>query len=199
MSTQTLYNSGMFLGPSGTATAAVPQTDYAGLLSAIFGAGGAGLGAYANAQAGNRGQQFGGQLGLADLLQQNTNAANNANSQYLRDYEGQQVTNQATQQDAWRKLLSTEHTLNPSTMPNITPYAAKTPAPTAQLTQGAQSLRDQVMSRIVNGSGLPLPQTPQTYNPLSTVDPRLLKPGLGEKIGGVVSPILSGLGAIFGL
>jgi len=200
MSTQTLYNSGMFLGPSGTDTQQQDQTDPRQIdWGAILGGGGNAVAGIANAMAGNRGSQFSGQALLAQLLQNSTNSANAANSQYLNDYENQQKTNQATQQDAWRKLLSTEHTLNPSPMPNITPYAAKTPAQTGQMTQGAQALRDQVMSRLVNGSGLPTPVQPQTYNPLSTVNSNLLKPSTGESILGWLGPALGGLGHIFGL
>lgn len=193
MSTQTLYNGGMFLGPSGTGTPPVPTgIDWGGILSG----GGTAAAGIANAMANNRGDKFTGQALLAQLLQNSTNAGNAANSQYLTDYENQQKTNQATQQDAWRKLLSTEHTLNPTPMPNITPYAAKTPAPTGQMTQGAQALRDQVMSRLVNGSGLPLPTQPTIYNPLNTIDPKLLNASGGEKAAGIGGLIASGLGAI---
>lgn len=178
------------------ATQQTPDPYGEGFLANILGMGGQGLGAIANSQAGNRGAQFTGQLGLAQLLQNSVNSANNANSQYQTDSIAHQKSDDDTQQYAWRKLLSTEHLMNPQAMPNISKYATQAPAPTGQALQGAQSLRDQVMSRIVNGSGLPEPTAPKTYDPTQTVDPKLLQPGKAEKIGGWLSPILGGIGSV---
>src|ERR1043165_1589520 len=127
---------GKILGVAGGAIAA-PFTG--GLspaaLPGILGAGGAAVSALSQGSAQNRDAQFSGQLDLAQILAQNARDKNNANSQYLKDFASQQMTNQDTQQDGWRKLLSTEHALNPQAMPNVSPYAAKQSAPTGQVTQ----------------------------------------------------------------
>lgn len=173
------------LGAAGAA-AAVPFSGGASLtaLPSILGIAGAGLAGASQGAASNRGNKFEGQLGLQSLLMQRDQQ--NFQNSIAREQEGR-----AGATDAWRKLLSAQHTLSPAAMPNITPYAAAQRMPTDAERTGADALTAEVLKRLQGGNPIaPFQQSP------NGVDPSLLDPGLFERIAGYASPVLTGLSAL---
>lgn len=156
---------------------------WSGLLNAIPVVGpaiSAGLGAISHGQANNRGEKFAGQLDLQQLLMQRDQQ--NFQNSIAREQEGRTGAS-----DAWRKLLSAQHTLSPAAMPNITPYAAAQRMPTDAERAGADALTQEVLKRLQGGNPIgPFQQSPMT------VDPKLLNPGLFERIAGYAAPALNG-------
>lgn len=186
--------------------AAAPFTGGASLagLPAILGAGGAALGAFSGGQAQNRDAQYSGQMDLAQLLNQRemqrqqleANSQNDAFSQNLqRSQEGR-----ASGQDAWRKLLSAQHTMTPGAQPQLAgKYNVAPRQATGAETQGADAMTQEVMARLQGGNPIaPVTQRPVNlqYDPMSTVDPKLMKSGLLEKIIGIGGAGLSAYGAL---
>jgi len=153
-------------------------------LPAILGAGGAGLGAISQGQASNRGTKFEGQLALQNLLMQRDQQG--FNNSLLREQEGRTGAS-----DAWKKLLSAQHTLSPAAMPNLSPYGLPQRQATDAERTGADALTQQVLARLQGGN--PIPQFQQSPN---MVDPKLLDPGLFERIAGYASPFLTAYGAL---
>lgn len=146
---------------------AAPFTGGASLTSlpSILGAAGAGLGAISQGQASNRGEKFGGQMDLERLLMQ------------------RELTNNASRKDAYRGLLSAQRTINPAARPQLAgKYSIAPRQATGAELEGADALTREVMARLQGGPTQ------------STVDPKLLDPGLIERILGYASPVLSGLG-----
>lgn len=165
------------LGMVGGALAA-PFTGGASLIPTIAGAAGAGLGAIAQGKAQNRGAEFEGQLGLEQLLMQRDRDF--FNQQIAREQEGR-----AGSSDAFRKLLASQRVKSPGPRPQLSKYSiAPRQATEAELT-GADALTQEVLKRLQGGN----PITPPTMRPMS-VDPKLLKPGLFERIAGYASPAL---------
>lgn len=177
-------------GVSGLGLAGAGAAGGSGVLGAlggvkgIAGAAGRGLGAFAQGQANNRGQEFGGQLDLERLLMERDNQSFNQRIQ--REQEGR-----AGESDAWRKLLATQYAQGGrQALPNVSPYA--TPQrDLGGLGAGSDALMQQVMARLKGGNPIApvVDRAPQ-------VDPRLLKPGWGERIAGYASPALTLFGGL---
>ena len=159
--------------------AAAPFTGGASLLPTILGAAGAGLGAISSAKASNRGEKFGGQLGLEQLLMQRDQQFQNQS--IAREQEGRTGAS-----DAWKKLLSASHALSPGSRPHLSPYSVPSRGITGEEARGAGSLIDSSLGRLEGGN----PIAPVTQRPLS-VDPSLLDPGMLEKILGYAAPGLT--------
>ena len=176
---------GKIAGAVGAGVAA-PLTGGASLtaLPTILGAAGAGLGAISSGHASNRGQEFGGQLALQNLLMNRDQQA--FNNSISREQEGR-----ASATDAIKKLLGAQRILNPMQRPNVSPYSAPQRQYTDAERTGAQALSDEVMQRLQGGN----PIGPFVQSPMQ-VDPRLLKPGTLERIFGIASPILGAAGQI---
>jgi hypothetical protein len=166
--------------------AAAPFTGGGSLaaLPAILGAGGAALGAISQGKAQNRGAEFGGQLDLERLLMERD--AQFFNQNIAREQEGR-----AGASDAWRKLLSAQHTISPTPRPNVSPYSAAPRQATGAEMQGADALTQEVLARLTGGNPIAAP----TQRPLS-VDPKLLKSGWLEKLAGYGGAGLSAYGAL---
>jgi len=149
----------------------------------ISGAIGAGLGGLSQGQAQNRGNKFEGQLALQNLLMQRDQQG--FQNSLMREQEGRTGTS-----DAWRKLLSAQHMLNPAQMPSLSPYALPQRQASDAERTGADALTQQVLARLQGGNPIPsFQQSPMT------VDPKLLDPGIFERIAGYASPALSLYGA----
>lgn len=163
---------------------AAPLTGGASLtaLPTILGGAGAALGAASQGMASNRGSQFDGQLALQRLLMD-------------RDQQGQdlaiarQQEGRAGTSDAWRKLLSAQHTLSPGARPSLSPYSMAPRQATEAERSGADALTQEVMARLQGGN--PIPEVKQS--PLQ-VDPKLLKGSKTESILGWLSPALTAFG-----
>lgn len=157
----------------GASLAAIPAIDAIG----------AGLGAFSQGQAQNRGAKFQGQMDLEQLLMaRDQQGFNNA---IAREQEGR-----AGSSDALRKLFATGHLLNPGARPQLSPYSvAPRQASDAERT-GASALQAEVLARLQGGN--PIAQFQQ--RPLS-VDPKLLNAGVLERIFGAAAPVLTALGA----
>lgn len=183
---------GKVLGVAGAGLAA-PFTGGASLaaLGPILGAAGAGLGAASQAKANNRGEQYGGQLDLEQLLM--ARDSQNQNMNIAREQEGR-----AGQTDAFRKLLSAQHLLTPATQTHLSPYSATPRTATDAERGGADALTEQVLARLQGGNPIaPVESRPITANDAAfRVDPRLLQAGSGEQIGGWLSAILPSLGML---
>lgn len=179
-------NVGAGMVPGGSLATSALKAGMGGASGAL----GAGVGAMSQSAANNRGEKFSGQLDLERLLMERDQQIQN--QLLLREQDGR-----ASGADAWKKLLSAQHTLNPSAMPSVSPYAVARPGPTDATKQGAEALTAEVMTRLQGGNALPMPtQRPVTSNDEAfRVDPKLLDAGKGEKAGGWLSLLLGGLGA----
>ncbi len=172
---------GKVLGTVG-GVAAAPFTGGASLIPTIAGVAGAGLGAISSAKANNRGEKFGGQLDIEQLLMQR-------DQQYQQQQIAREQEGRAGQSDAWRKLLSAQHTISPAAHTSLSPYSVAPRAPTGAETSGADALTQQVLARLQGGNPIsPVTQrTPQ-------IDPKLLNAGAGENITGWLSALLPAAG-----
>lgn len=161
---------------------------------------GAGLGAQSQASATNRGQQFTGQLDMARLLSERdimqAKLRADADNDFVNNTLAREKDGRAGREDAWRKLLSAQRVTNPDPGPgtSLTPYAVARRQPTHAETTGATALSEDVRNRLITGN--PLPEVTRrgsglTYDPLSTLDPRLLQAGAGERASGWLGATLS--------
>lgn len=171
--------------------------DYGKLAGAI----GAGMGGASQASATNRGEEYGGQMDLASILMQRDLARLGLEGQADRDYNSQTIAREQEgrlgRDDAWKKLLSAQRTLSPNTRPSLSPYSTAPRQATDMERQGASAMSDEVMARLQGGNPIEAPTRRDTsfqYDPMSTIDPRLLKAGGMEKASGWLSPILKYLG-----
>lgn len=175
-------------------------------LSAVLGAGGSALGAVNQSQATNRDAKFSGQMDLAQLLAARDAARLGFEGQADRDFFDQGIAREeegrAGRSSAWRGLLSAERTLNPTARPDV---AGAYGVPKRQASEGeragADAMKAEVMARLQGGNPIAAPTRRDTsfgYDPMSTIDPRLLDASGGEKATGWLSAILSGLGSIRG-
>jgi len=200
---------GSILGKIGGAIGAGVAAPFTGgaslsILPAILGAGGAAAGSMANASAGNRGAEFGGQLDLAQLLTQRDAELQRLRAQADNDYTANQIARERsgmdTRNDAWRKLLAAQHTASPGPSPQLAgQYNIAPRQHTDAERSGADAMTAEVMARLQGGNPIAAIErrTPAfDYDPSKTIDPRLLKPGTGERIGGILAPILTGVGGI---
>lgn len=149
-----------------------PFTGGASLLPSILGAAGAGLGAISQGQAQNRGEQFGGQMDLEKLLLEREQQLQQ--QQIAREQEGRTSGN-----DAWKRLLMAQHTIDPGARPQLSPYSVAPRQSTGAELQGADAMTQEVMKRLQGGN--PIPAVTQHQ---SVVDPSLLKSGWLEKLTG---------------
>jgi hypothetical protein len=179
---------GKVLGVAGAGIAA-PFTGGGSLaaLGPLLGAAGAGLGAVSQSKANNRGEQYGGQLDLEQLLM--ARDSQNQNMNIAREQEGR-----AGQTDAFRKLLSAQHVLTPAAHTSLSPYSAAPRTPTDAETSGADALTQQVLARLQGGNPIaPVQSRPITANDAAfRVDPKLLDPSKGESIMGWLGALLGG-------
>lgn len=148
----------------------------------ILGAAGTGLAGAGAANANNRGSEFYGQY-LMEMAQQQ------ADKQHQADLIAREQEGRTGAEDAWRKLQSAGHLLQPAPMPNVSPYSAPQRTPTGAETTGANALSAEVLKRLQTGNPIPMP----VQHPL-TMDPSLLKPGALEKTSSWLSPVLALLG-----
>lgn len=173
-----------------------------GAIGDLLGAGGAGIAGASASAANNRGNQFEGQIGLAKLLADRDQAQQqlnlNADNSFTSNAIARQKSGDDSAQNAWRKLLSAQHTLSPGMAPqNAGPYNMAQRMPTDAERTGAEALSGEVMGRLQGGNPIaPVERTNVNlgYDPLSTIEPNLLKAGTGEKLGGWLAPILTYLG-----
>lgn len=149
------------------------------LLPLALGAGGAALGAFSQGQATNRGEKFGGQLELEQLLMDRDRQL--FDQRVARETEGR-----TGQSDAWRKLLAGSRTLSPGTRPQLSPYSKAPRGITAQEQTGADALVQEALARLQGGNPIPA----VTQRPVN-VDPKLLDAGLWENIAGAAGPGLA--------
>ena len=145
---------------------------------------GAGLGAASQGMANNRGEKFAGQMDLERLMLEREQQLQN--QQIDREQEGR-----AGASDAWRKLLSTQHTLAPGARPQLSPYSIAPRQPNEAEQVGANYLGGQSLARLQNGN--PIPQV--TQHPLQ-VDPKLLNAGWLERLLGIGGAGLGVYGAL---
>lgn len=145
----------------------------------VAGAAGEALGAHSQASAQNRGAAFEGQAILERLLQDRENSR--FNQSVAREQEGR-----ASGQDAWRRLMAAERTLNPGPRPQLSPYSIAPRQTTDAERTGAEAMRGEVMKRLEGGNPIQMP----TERPM-TVDPSLLRAGRGESTSGWLAPLLT--------
>jgi hypothetical protein len=194
-------------------------------IPSLLGAGGAGAGAGSQGMASNRGTKFGGQIDLEKLLlerdqnnflnqskSQNDAFANQSTSQndFLKNQISAAQEGRDSGGDAWRRLMSAQHVLSPTPNPNLAgPYTPQSRQRTDAERTGAQGMSAEVLQRLLGGNPISAPnavtaptavQAPNrqiTNNDSGfRVDPKLLDPGLLEKILGIASPLLSGVGGL---
>lgn len=146
----------------------------------------AGLGGAAQGMASNRGAKFQGQLDLERLLMDRDQQA--FNNSIAREQEGR-----AGSSDAFRKLMASGRVLNPAARPNVSPYAAPPRMASDAERSGASALQAEVLARLQGGNPIGAFQ----QRPVN-IDPKLLNPGILERIFGIASPVLSGYSAIQG-
>jgi hypothetical protein len=176
---------GKVMGIAGAGLAA-PFTGGGSLaaLGPILGAAGAGLGAVSQSKANNRGEQFGGQLDLEKLLMER-------DKQYQDMTISREQEGRAGQTDAYHKLLSAQHVLNPAPMTHLSPYSAAPRTATDAERTGADALTQQVLARLQGGNPI-APVAPRTPN----IDPKLLQAGGGEQMSGWLAALLPSLGML---
>lgn len=173
-------------------------------LKAGIGAAGSAIGAMSQGGAQNRDAQFSGQMDLAQMLSLRDEELQRLRAQADNDYTSNQVAREQEgrvgRSDAWHKLLSAQHTLNPGAAPQLAGKYNIAPRQASDAERsGADALTSEVMARLQGGNPIAEVQKRDPkfdYDPMSTIDPRLMKPGTGEKLGGILSPILSGIGGI---
>lgn len=158
----------------------------------ILGGAGAGLGAYSQARASNRGNQFAGQLDLGQLLLQREALKGQADRDYHSQSLSREQDGRAGRRSAWLDLHRAQRTLSPAQRPNVSPYAAPQRMSTAEERAGADALTREVMARLQGGN--PLPEVTRREVATPNVDTDLLRAGGAERVTGVLSPILRLLG-----
>jgi hypothetical protein len=197
---------GKLLGGAAS-VAAAPFTGGASLaaLGPILSAGGQAVGAASQGAAQNRGSQFGGQMDLANLLMQRELAQKGLEGSADRDYFDQVLRREQEgrtgRDDAWHKLISSQRTLSPGVRPQLSPYSVAPRHATDMERQGADALSAEVLARLQGGNPIGMPTRRDTslrVDPMATIEPRLLRAGTGEKIGGWLAPIMGGVGAWMG-
>jgi hypothetical protein len=150
-----------------------------GCRKAGLSAGGAALGSAANASANNRGEKLSAQQDIANLLLQRDRQYQDM--QIAREQEGR-----AGASDAYKKLLSTSHLLNPGPQSQLAGKYSIAPRQAGpEEMQGAEALRAEVMKRLTGGN-----QMPQVQPTDLGIDRNLMNPGVMEKIGGYAAPAL---------
>ena len=128
------------------------------------GAIGAGIGAVSQGMAHNRGGKFDGQLDLERALIE------------------RELMNNQSRKGAWQGLLSAQHTINPGARPQLSKYSVAPRQAGAAELSGADALTQEVMARLQRG--------PQ----VAKIDPKLLDPGIMERLLGYGAAGMGGLG-----
>ena len=127
------------------------------------GAIGAGIGAVSQGMSQNRGEKFGGQLDMERALIE------------------RELMNNQSRQGAWRGLKSAQHTINPGPRPQLSKYSVAPRQATDAELSGADALTNEVMMRLQRGPSQ------------AAIDPKLLDPGIMERLLGYGS---AGMGAL---
>lgn len=191
------------IGGAAAAGIAAPMTGGASLMSlpTILGGAGAALSAGSAQSANNRGNQYAGQMDLAQLLMARDLARlgleRNADNDYLDNQIAREQEGRAGRQDAWKALLSAQHTMSPGAKPQLSPYSVAPRQATDMERQGADAMSQEVMARLTGGNPIAAVTRQNVafnYDPMTTIDPRLLKAGKMETAGNWLGPILSYLG-----
>lgn len=193
---------GSIFGKIGKGALNIGTGGLSGTLGDIFGAGGAGLGGYASDSAKNRDAQFSGQMDLAKLLNdremERQRLGANADNDYTSNQIARSQEGRASLQDAWRKLQSAQHVTNPGARPQLAgPYNVAPRQASGAEQQGADAMTQEVMARLQGGNPIaPVDKRSVNlgYDPMSTVDPKLLKTPGGERLSGILGPLFSFLG-----
>jgi hypothetical protein len=176
--------------------AAAPFTGGASLaIPAALEAGGAMLGAGANTSASNRGAQIEALIEQEKLRQSADNSYRDA--VIAREQEGR-----ASVTDALRKLQQSTYLIHrgdykPATVMSqgkamqLPTFGFEPRASSETEMTGAHGLRNEVMKRLMGGNQVPEIERPTPF----TIDPKLLKGSIWEKLAGIAGPALSLYGA----
>jgi hypothetical protein len=176
--------------------AAAPFTGGASLaLPAVLEAGGSMLSAGANASASNRGAQIEAAIEQERLRQQQQRDYRDALVQ--REQEGR-----ASATDAFKKMQQATYLIhrgdyNPATVTSqgqpmqLASFGFGPRASTETELTGSHALRNEVMQRLQGGNQIPEVQAPTPF----TIDPKLLKGSIWEKLAGIAGPALATYGA----
>lgn len=167
-----------------------------------LGAAGAGLSANSSQAANNRGVQYGGQMDLAQMLMLRDQARIGNEGSADRDVFDQGIRREeegrAGRQDAFKALMQAERVTNPGARPQVAGKYSVAPrvASDAERT-GAAAMSNEVMARLQGGNPIAAPTRRDTsfqYDPMTTIDARLLQAGGMEKAGNWLGPMLAFLG-----
>lgn len=171
-------------------------------LPAALGAGGAALGAIGQGRAQNRGEQFGGQMDLAQLLMSRDVNQAHLEGQADRDFFSQNLQREQEgregRKDAFSGLMRASRVLNPGAKPQLSPYSVKPREFSDMERQGADAMSAEVMARLQGGNPIAAPTRRGVNIAAPNVDPRLLEPGMMEKILEWLGPSMTAGGAIAG-
>ncbi len=149
------------------------------------GAIGAGIGAVSQGKAQNRGEKLSGQFDLEQMLM--ARDSDLFNRQVGREEEGRTSGN-----DAWKRLMQAQHVINPGPRPQLAgKYSIAPRQSTEAELSGADAMTREVMARLQGGN----PIAEQRERPMA-IDPKLLDPGMLERILGYGSMGLSAVGAL---
>src|SRR5688572_5820422 len=149
------------------------------------GAIGAGIGAISQGKAQNRGEKLGGQFDLEQILMARDRDL--LQRQMSREEEGR-----ASGNDAWKRMLAAQRVKHPGPRPQLAgKYSTPSRVSTPTEMQGADAMTAEVMARLQGGN--PIPQ--QGMRELA-IDPKLMDPGLMERLLGYGAAGLSAWGAL---
>jgi hypothetical protein len=158
-----------------------------GKFAPVLAAAGAGAGAASNAMAGNRGAQIEAQLAQEDMrLRQSRDFYD---QMLAREDEGRR-----SGADAWKRLMQVEYMSGAKGYEppaGLKSFGFGPKAPTETELAGAHQVRDEVQKRLYGGNPVPAPTKPTPF----TIDPKLLKSGIWEKILGIAGPAAQALGS----
>lgn len=193
--------------------------------TAIMGGLGAGLGAASQASATNRGVRIDAGLAEQDRRQTQTrdyttaydNRANTVEAQKKRVFDAlieQSKENRASGDNALKNVMHTDYALGAKDYvpPTVTMggkavqlpsfgFGPRALSDTAKA--GVSSFQQEMMNRLQHGPQMAAPEAAEAYAPITqptpyTIDPKLLKAGTFEKLGGMLGAGLEGYAAIRG-
>jgi len=185
-------------GGLGAAGAAKAGLGFLGRNSDLLGGAGQALGVYSQGQANNRRDEYGAQYGQAQLGLQRERLESQRDSDYQSQSIAREQEGRASGTDAWRKLLSAQHTLSPGARPQLSPYSVAPRVATEAERTGASAMSEEVMKRIQSGNQAPAVTRRPGLPTDMGLDPTLLRPSVMERTTGWLSPILQGVGAYYG-
>lgn len=153
---------------------------------------GAMLGAGSQAGADNRGAQL-----EASAMQERLRQ--DAERQFYEQLLAREQEGRAGATDAMRKVQQTEYIAGNRprvAAPNVSPYhtgGSVSGVPTGAERQGAMALQGEAMKRLEGGNPIPMPQQ-RSF----AFDPKMLKPGMFERLAGIIGPGLVAGSTAFG-